>query len=220
MNSDAFLADLEAKPAALRALAGRLRQEDPWARVPAAQRILFLGMGSSRYAADVAAARLRAAGVDAVAEYASGEASSPPGESTLVAAISATASSRETLGAVSRYTGRSPVVALTNAAGAGVPDAEYTVRYQHDEDPDVALLTETLVAELIAQRWWALRVMGDVVNGVFRVAQGLIEQAPDVGAAQPVEPGTAVGPLFDDSGQPELAQVLAGGGRGAAGRLG
>jgi fructoselysine-6-P-deglycase FrlB-like protein len=309
MNPEAFLADLEAKPAALRALAGRLREEDPWAQVPAAQRILFLGMGSSRYAADVAAARLRAEGTDAVAEYASSEASYPPAESTLVVAISATGASRETLDAVSRYTGRSPVVALTNtggsplakaadtvismhagpeeggvacrtyqhtlllllartspdpaglaertaqatadlldrrhewlppaiavldgpdgvytlapaehlssarqsalmfregprraaaacetgdwahvdvyltktldyrallfpgsrydkqamdwirerrsrvlAVGPGAPDAEYTVRYQHDDDPDVALLTETLVAELIAQHWWA-----------------------------------------------------------------
>jgi hypothetical protein len=62
--------------------------------------------------------------------------------------------------------------------------------------------------------------MRDVVNGVFCVAQGLVEQAPDVGAAQPVEPGATVGALFDDPGQAELAQVLAGGGRGAASRLG
>jgi hypothetical protein len=46
--------------------------------VPAApDRVLLIGMGSSRYAAQVAALRLRAAGIDAVAEYASAEASYP-----------------------------------------------------------------------------------------------------------------------------------------------
>jgi len=43
------------------------------------------------------------------------------------------------------------------AVGASVPGAEFTIRYEHDDDPDVALLTETLIAELIAARWWALR---------------------------------------------------------------
>jgi fructoselysine-6-P-deglycase FrlB-like protein len=35
-----------------------------------------------------------------------------------------------------------------------VPGARYTVRYPHDEDDGVALLTETLVAELVAARAW------------------------------------------------------------------
>jgi hypothetical protein len=39
--------------------------------------------------------------------------------------------------------------------GAEVPDAAAAVRYLHDDDPDVALLTETLVAELVAAYWWA-----------------------------------------------------------------
>ena len=38
--------------------------------------------------------------------------------------------------------------------GGKLPDAKGSVRYRHDDDPDVALLTETLVAELIAARWW------------------------------------------------------------------
>jgi fructoselysine-6-P-deglycase FrlB-like protein len=107
-----FKADLEAKPAFLRALAGRLAADDPWAFLGPVRRVTFLGMGSSRYAAQVAARRLRAAGLDAAAEYASAEGGFRfPGDDTLVVAISATGTSRETLDAVAevpRY------VALTN----------------------------------------------------------------------------------------------------------
>lgn len=40
------------------------------------------------------------------------------------------------------------------AAGITAPQATYTVRYRHDEDDDVRLLTETLIAELIAAAAW------------------------------------------------------------------
>jgi hypothetical protein len=39
--------------------------------------------------------------------------------------------------------------------GGEVKDATAAVRYAHDDDPDVALLTETLVAELVAAYWWS-----------------------------------------------------------------
>ena len=68
-----FLADLEAKPAALRDLADRLTTENPWSFLHTPRRVIFVGMGSSRYAAEVAARRLRVAGIDAAAEYASAE---------------------------------------------------------------------------------------------------------------------------------------------------
>lgn len=41
------------------------------------------------------------------------------------------------------------------AAGADIPGASATLRYRHDDDDDVRLLTEVLVAELIAQRLWS-----------------------------------------------------------------
>jgi fructoselysine-6-P-deglycase FrlB-like protein len=106
-----FLADLEAKPATLRALADRLT-DNPWSFLAPVRRVIFLGMGSSRYAAQVAARRLRAHGIDAAAEYASAEpAAFRPGDDTLVVAISATGRSRETLDAVAGLPG---FVALTN----------------------------------------------------------------------------------------------------------
>ncbi|MEV6867121.1 SIS domain-containing protein [Streptosporangium subroseum] len=123
MNPELYLADLEAKPAALAALAGALETGDPFDGIPAGiRRVVFLGMGSSRYAARVAALRLRAAGVDAVAEYASATASYPATPDTLVVAISATGGSRETLDAVSRYRDRSFVLALTNRPGSAITE--------------------------------------------------------------------------------------------------
>ncbi|SNS65479.1 SIS domain-containing protein [Streptosporangium subroseum] len=123
MNPELYLADLEAKPAALAALASALETGDPFDGIPAGiRRVVFLGMGSSRYAARVAALRLRAAGVDAVAEYASATASYPATPDTLVVAISATGGSRETLDAVARYRGRSFVLALTNRPGSAITE--------------------------------------------------------------------------------------------------
>jgi len=44
--------------------------------------------------------------------------------------------------------------------GGEVKDAAAAVRYLHDDDPDVALLTETLVAELVAAYWWSAQEDG------------------------------------------------------------
>lgn len=124
MNPLAFRADLEAKPWWLDLLAGRLAGRNPFAAVPrAVDRVLILGMGSSCYAASVAARDLRVAGIAAVSEPASMEASWPPDRRTLVVAVSATGESAETLAAVERYRGRSPVVALVN-----VPESTLAAR--------------------------------------------------------------------------------------------
>jgi fructoselysine-6-P-deglycase FrlB-like protein len=79
------------------------------------RRVVLAGMGNSRYAAAVAALELRAAGIDAVAEYASAAIGQPPGRETLVVAISPSGESAETLDFIARHAGRSPVVAMTNA---------------------------------------------------------------------------------------------------------
>jgi fructoselysine-6-P-deglycase FrlB-like protein len=121
VDAERFVTDLEAKPEALGRLADLLDAGDPFDGLPDAyDRIVFLGMGSSRYAAGVAAQRLRAAGVDAVAEYASASAGTVAGPRTVAVAISASGGSRETLDAVSRHTGRSFLVAMTNNPGSAV----------------------------------------------------------------------------------------------------
>ena len=73
MDPTGFAADVVAIPASLRVLAdaldaGSVRVAD--AVLSGVDAVLLLGMGSSAYAAGVVAARLRAAGVHAVAELA------------------------------------------------------------------------------------------------------------------------------------------------------
>ncbi|MBI1378369.1 MAG: SIS domain-containing protein [Frankiales bacterium] len=118
MDPALFLADLERKPEQLRSLAAALDDADPWAALPGASRLVLLGMGSSAYAAGVAAARLRAAGVDAVAELAGSDLLPPADDRTVVVAVSAGGGSRETRAAVEHYRGRCPVVLLTNTTGS------------------------------------------------------------------------------------------------------
>jgi len=116
MDAALFREDLEAKPASLARLADAFRAGDTLADVPLSpRRVLLVGMGSSRYAAVDAALHMRAAGIDAVAEYASATTSWPPSADTLVVAISASGESEETIATVDRYRGKSPVIALTDA---------------------------------------------------------------------------------------------------------
>lgn len=119
MRPARFLADLEAVPAALEALADDIAGSDPFATLPSgARRVLMLGMGSSLSAAGVAARRSRARGIDAVAEYASADPLAHADRDTLVVAISASGTTAETLAAAERYRGRARLVAMTNAPGS------------------------------------------------------------------------------------------------------
>ena len=137
MKPDLFLADLERKPEVLRALARRLRDEDPWAFLDGRpERVLLLGMGSSAYAGGVAAARLRARGLTAVCELASSDLLPAWGDGTLVVAVSATGGSRETLDALARLSGGETVVALTNTDGSAVGSAAGHTVAMHAEPED------------------------------------------------------------------------------------
>jgi len=114
VNSEEFLADILAEPEALRRVAehhGGARLE----RLLERPRVLFVGMGSSRYAALTATAALRARGVDAHAEHASTGEPQPPSAATVCVLISAGGSSSETIEALHRHRRKSGVVAVTNA---------------------------------------------------------------------------------------------------------
>lgn len=111
MNPDLFLADLQEKPDRLRAWNPR----GSWGFVSPPARVVLLGMGSSHYANLVGAARLRAAGVDAVAELASSDLLPAVRPDDLVVAVSASAGSAETLDAVERL--GADVVAVANLPG-------------------------------------------------------------------------------------------------------
>ncbi len=132
MDPHLFAADIEARPAVLRDLQRVLVTDDPWSDVPDdIGQVLLLGMGSSMFAAGVAAARLRAHGVDAVAELASSELLPPPDTEQLVVAISASGASRETQDAVNQYAGQSPVFVVTNVEGSPLTKAADTTVLMH-----------------------------------------------------------------------------------------
>jgi fructoselysine-6-P-deglycase FrlB-like protein len=125
MDAALFLADLEQKPARLAGLAAALRAGDHWGVTTsdAERSWLFVGMGSSAYAAQVAAARLRSHGVRAVAELASTDLLPRVDARTTVVAITASGASMETLDACRRL--RSPdagarFVALTEVVDSPV----------------------------------------------------------------------------------------------------
>ena len=124
MDAAGFLADLELVPQTLMALAGALEAGDlPIGAVTSGPpRVLMLGMGSSAYAAGVVAARLRAAGVAAVADLASSSLLPPPQPGLLVVAVSASGGSAETLTAVRPHLGVSTVVVVTESTTSALVD--------------------------------------------------------------------------------------------------
>lgn len=127
MDPALFAADLAAKPEHLRVYADVLAESDPWQVLPpSVRRIVFVGMGSSAYAAGVAAARLRSRGLLATSELASSDLLPAVRAGDVVVAVSAGGGSRETRSAVESYHGRVPVVLLTNSPDselAGLADA-------------------------------------------------------------------------------------------------
>ncbi|QEN12134.1 SIS domain-containing protein [Mycolicibacterium sp. ELW1] len=125
MDPDGFAADLARKPETLSRLAERLAADNPWAPVlPATvERVVFVGMGSSAYAAGVVAARMRARGLLAVSELASTRLLPGWGPGTLVVATSATGGSAETLDALRRLPAGVTTVALTNTAGSTITES-------------------------------------------------------------------------------------------------
>ncbi len=128
MDPDAFLADLFGKPDHLRAL----RLDGAWGFLERPARVVLLGMGSSHYANGIAAARLRAAGIQAVAEVASTDLLPRVYEDDLVVAVSASAGSVETLHAVDRL--GVDFVAIANRPGPLTDRADRTVWLEAGEE--------------------------------------------------------------------------------------
>ena len=139
MNPQALLRDFERKPGSLRELADSIESGSPWPP-GRPRRFVMIGMGSSRYAAGVAATRMRGAGLDAVAEPASLEEGTRPGEGTLAVGISASGGTEETIEALSRHRGSSATVAMTNREGSAIEgSADSVVRMlAGDEEGGVA----------------------------------------------------------------------------------
>lgn len=160
---DAFLADILAGPDDLATvLAGHAwRVADLPAEGLSRPRWRLIGMGSSRFAALDAAARLRGAGLDAVAESASASDPAPPGGDVLAVVISSSGRTPEVLAAAERHRGSSFVLALTgrhDSPLAAMADAVVPLAGGRAEASGIACLSyRSTVA--------ALALLGDAALG-------------------------------------------------------
>jgi fructoselysine-6-P-deglycase FrlB-like protein len=119
---DLFEADIAASPDALATLL------DAWQPVDlgADGRVVFTGLGSSRFAGDVVAPLLRSSGRSAWVEIAGDDPSTLPAADVTLIAISASGSTPAVIGAARRHHGRSRVLAVTNR-----PDSELAAAADH-----------------------------------------------------------------------------------------
>ena len=145
MKAEGFARDIVAAPDRLAALLDAYGAVDsPLAAIPTdVRRVVFLGMGSSRFAALPAAALLRSRGFDAVAELASAELATAPSQDTLAIGISATGGSAETIEALEHHRGVSHTIAVTNDPSSRIAESADTVLPLHAgvEEGGVACLT-------------------------------------------------------------------------------
>lgn len=123
MHPDRFLDDLDTKSTHLRELADALDAGEAfrWPAIEPAGRLVLVGMGSSWFAAQVAASRMRRGGITAVAEPASVDGTWPATPDLTVVAISASGGSAETVDFVERHR-RARSIALTNTASSRLRD--------------------------------------------------------------------------------------------------
>ena len=149
MDAAAFFGDLAAKPAALL----RLLDDRPVWPVIGDGPIVLAGMGSSWFAADVAARRLRRRGIAAVADLASVEATFPPASGLTVIGISASGRSAETIALLQAHDGTSHTIMLTNDEAVDTPAVDVVLMHAGVENGGVACRTylHSLVALLMLE---------------------------------------------------------------------
>lgn len=121
-RAELLLDDILGAPAALARLMDAYGDaESPLARIGARPtRVVFSGLGSSRYAANAVEAALRSAGIATVVEYASTSAPVPPAEDLVLVAISASGGTREVVETARRHRGLSRVIVVTNREGSAL----------------------------------------------------------------------------------------------------
>jgi fructoselysine-6-P-deglycase FrlB-like protein len=189
-----FLADLEAKPTALLALADALDDvEWPVSRTDPG-RLVLTGMGSSWFAAETAARRMRRAGIHAVAELASVEATYPRDPQLTVVGITAGGTSKETVELLAGHHRYSRTIALTNNGKAELP-ADHTILMHAGEE-----------AGGVACRSY-LHTLVQLLHLEHHLAGSVHDLAGKVAAA-----ATAATDLLDRRGEwmPPVQQVLGG----------
>jgi len=156
VNPDGFLRDILIAPERLAGLLDAYEgPSSPLAALgdgDAVRRVVFIGMGSSRFAAVAAAAQLRSRGLDAVAELASTGSPTRPSADTLAVGISASGNTEETVEALEANRGTSRCVAITNDPESDLANVANSVLplFAGREEGGVACLTyQATVAVLL-----------------------------------------------------------------------
>jgi fructoselysine-6-P-deglycase FrlB-like protein len=156
VSPDGFLRDILVAPERLASLLDAYDgPSSPLAELADAgayRRVVFIGMGSSRFAAVAAAALLRSRGVEAVAELASTGSPMRPSADTFAVGISASGKTEETVEALETHRGTSRCVAITNDPESDLANAADLVLplFAGPEEGGVSCLTyQATVAMLL-----------------------------------------------------------------------
>ena len=187
MDTARFADDLRLIPESFDRLADALDEGLPGLdALPSASRVLVLGMGSSRYAADIVARRARARGLNVAVELASSDTLPEPAEDLVVVAVSATGGSVEVLDAIQRYEGTGRLVAVTNAVDSALAErGDVTVPLLAGmEASGVACRTfrhTHLVLEEVLRRWAPAgsRATAGWARSAAEASAALMDSAPD-----------------------------------------
>ena len=150
-------------------------------------RVVFAGLGSSRYAALDAAVQLRAAGVPAWVEFASADAATPPSPDTVLVAISASGTTSETVAVAERHRGTSLVVAVTNQPASPFAAAGDVVLPLHAGVETSGVSSRTFLATTAV-----LNLLGDRLRG----------RAADVAGFGPLSKGSTPCSMVAERGSP------------------
>ncbi|MGE4115480.1 MAG: SIS domain-containing protein [Candidatus Nanopelagicales bacterium] len=177
MDPRLFATDLAEKPDRLAAIADVLASSDPWDVLPEdVRRVILVGMGSSAYAAGVAAARLRANGFDAVVELASTDVPLKVRDGDVVVAVSAGGGSRETIAAVDHFRDRAPLVLLTNK-----PESPLAQSVPHVVDMQAGPEAGGVACRSFQHTHIALLALERHLVGLDRDLPDLVRRAADAG---------------------------------------
>jgi fructoselysine-6-P-deglycase FrlB-like protein len=149
-------------------------------------RFAFTGLGSSRFAAGVVAAQLRATGVDAWVDIATAGAAGTSGGGTasspdlVLVAISASGRTREVLDAAARHRGTSLVVAVTNDPASPLAATADVVVELHagEETGGIACRTFRATSAALALLTGAAGTTDDLRPVIDRLARGVATPLP------------------------------------------
>jgi fructoselysine-6-P-deglycase FrlB-like protein len=176
--------------------------------IPASRRIVFTGLGSSRYAALDVATALRGAGRSAWVEFASADKVTPPARDVVLVAISASGSTPDTVAGAERHRGRSLVVAVTNRPESPLATAADVVLpllagIETSAVSSRTFLATTAVLGLLAGR--SVDVLRPAVDGLERLLAERAEWLPP--AADLLDGADAIGVLAQAGSQGMAEQV-------------